>query len=154
MITAWRLCNNQFAEPAGEGAKLYVGRWNPIGYAVVYSSECLPLAKLEALVHTHRRPSDQVYIQIAFEEALVMEVEALYSLPTGWNQDEPSTQEIGARWVDAGSSAVLSVPSVVVSIARNYLLNPMHPLFPAVSCSATTPYTFDDRLINPVPAGA
>jgi RES domain-containing protein len=153
MITAWRLCNKRFAEPTGEGARVNGGRWNPKGYAVVYSSECLPLATLEALVHTRRRPNDQVYIQVSFEEALVQEVEALYLLPAGWNRDETATQKIGAKWVDGGSSAVLSVPSAVVSIARNYLINPQHPAFPSVLCSGTTAYSFDDRLINPAPAG-
>jgi len=152
MITAWRLCNKCFAEPTGEGARIYGGRWNPIGYAVVYSSECLPLATLEALAHTRRRPNDQVYIQVSFEAALVLEVEALCPLLAGWNRDESATQEIGARWVDDGSSAVLSVPSVVVSIARNYLVNPKHPAFGSVVYSGTTDYSFDDRLLNPIPA--
>jgi RES domain-containing protein len=78
MITAWRLCNKLFAEPIGEGARICRGRWNPIGYAVVNSSECLPLANLEALVHTRRRPNDQVYIQVSFEKSLVQEVESLF----------------------------------------------------------------------------
>ena len=130
-----------------------VARWNPKGYFVVYSSECLPLATLEALVHTRRRPNDQVYVELSFEDALVKEVEALYSLPADWKQDNPTTQQIGARWVDDGSYAVLSVPSVVVSIARNYLLNPKHPGFRSILCSGTTVYSFDDRLLNPVPAG-
>ena len=77
-----------------------VARWNPKGYFVVYSSECLPLATLEALVHTRRRPNDQVYVELSFEDALVKEVEALYSLPADWKQDNPTTQQIGARWVD------------------------------------------------------
>ena len=153
MITAWRLCNKRFAEATGEGARLYGGRWNPKGYAVVYASECLPLATLEALVRTRRRPNDQVYIQITFEEPLVKEAEALYLLPANWSRDQTATQKIGARWVDDSSSAVLSVPSVVVSIGRNYLLNPRHPAFPSVQCSGTMAYDFDDRLLNPVPAG-
>src|ERR1019366_8771986 len=78
---------------------------------------------------------------------------SLYSFPADWKQDNPTTQQIGARWVDDGSYAVLSVPSVVVSIARNYLLNPKHPGFRSILCSGTTVYSFDDRLLNPVPAG-
>jgi RES domain-containing protein len=154
MITAWRLCNKRFAEPTGEGARLYGGRWNPKGYAVIYAAECLPLGTLEALVHIRRRPNDQVYLQLSFEEALVKEVEAWYSLPTGWNHDESVTQKIGARWVDDCSAPVLSVPSVVISIARNYLVNPKHPAFTSVLWSGITTYAFDDRLLNPFPAGA
>jgi RES domain-containing protein len=83
----------------------------------------------------------------------VKQVEALYLLPARWNRDETATQKIGAKWVDDGSSAVLSVPSAVVSIARNYLVNPKHPAFPSVLCSGTTSYSFDDRLLNPVAPG-
>jgi RES domain-containing protein len=94
--TAWRLCNKSFAELTGEGARLYGARWNPKGYAIVYASECLPLATLEALVYIRRRPDDQVYIQLSFDDALVRAVEALYPLPAGWNSEEAATQQSGA----------------------------------------------------------
>ena len=152
MITSWRLCNRDHAELNGAGAKRYGGRWNPKGYAVVYSSECLPLATLEAFVHLDRRPVNQVCVQISFEEALVQEVEALYSLPPSWKEDEPATRNIGAQWICDASSAVLSVPSVVVSISRNYLINPNHPEFSSVQCSESTFYEFDDRLLSRVSA--
>jgi hypothetical protein len=66
-----------------------------------------------------RRPNDQVFIRFTFEEALTKEAESLYLLPANWNRDTTATQSIGARWIDDGSSAVLSVPSAAVPIARN-----------------------------------
>lgn len=154
MIIAWRLCNKRFAEATGEGARLYGGRWNPKGSAVIYASECLPLATLEALVHLRRRPNDQVYLQLSFEEPLVKKVEALYPLPADWNLDQAATQKIGVQWLDDCLSPVLSVPSAVISVARNYLVNPKHSAFPSVLCSDTTVYSLDDRLLNPVPTGS
>ena len=132
----------------GDGARLYGGRWNPKGHAVVYTSECLPLATLEAFVHFVRRPDDQVRRQIVFDEKIVKEVEILYGLPPDWKEQRLTTQNIGARWITDASSAVLSVPSAVVAISRNYLINPNHPEFSLVECSDPTTYDFDDRLLD------
>lgn len=40
---------------------------------------------------------------------------------------EGETSKIGDAWIESGRSVVLSVPSAVVSIERNVLLNPTHP---------------------------
>ena len=149
MITSWRLCNIAHAGLSGEGAARYGGRWNPKGEHVVYSSECLPLATLEAFVHLDRRPDNQVYVRIAFSEGLVERIENLCDLPLDWKDDEGVTRNLGAQWLRDRSSAVLSVPSAVVPLSRNYLINPKHDGFPLVECSKPVPYDFDDRLLRP-----
>ncbi|MCZ7627554.1 MAG: RES domain-containing protein [Candidatus Methylomirabilis sp.] len=45
-MRVWRLCARQHATPDGEGARLFGGRWNPPGTAVVYTSATLSLATL------------------------------------------------------------------------------------------------------------
>jgi len=37
---------------SGEGSRLYGGRWNHKGAAVIYTSESISLAAMEVLVHT------------------------------------------------------------------------------------------------------
>lgn len=50
-MKVWRLARSAYTAPTGEGAKKYGGRWNLPGQAVVYTSESLALAAVEALVH-------------------------------------------------------------------------------------------------------
>ena len=53
LVLLWRITRKPFLAQAleGLGAKRYGGRWNSKGFAVVYTSESLELAVLEALVH-------------------------------------------------------------------------------------------------------
>ena len=50
-MRVFRICRKAHAAFDGEGARLYGGRWNRRGTAVVYASESLALAALELLVH-------------------------------------------------------------------------------------------------------
>lgn len=50
MIT-YRIVRQKYADLAGEGARLYGGRFNPIGIPAVYSSQSISLSLLEILVH-------------------------------------------------------------------------------------------------------
>nr|MBP8283232.1 RES domain-containing protein [Chromatiaceae bacterium] len=52
-MRCFRLVDEDYLEAAfsGEGARLYGGRWNSPGVAVVYTAQSLSLAQLELLVH-------------------------------------------------------------------------------------------------------
>jgi RES domain-containing protein len=60
-------------------------------------------------------------------------------LPSNWATLDPSgqsaTRAIGDRWIAAGRSVVLSVPSVITG-ERNYALNPTHPAFGRIAFAA------------------
>ena len=50
-MQVWRICSRRHQRFDGEGARLYGGRWNYAGTAVVYTSASLALAALELFVH-------------------------------------------------------------------------------------------------------
>ena len=55
-------------------------------------------------------------------------------------------QQLGDGWLNAGASAVLEVPSAVVEIESNYLLNPAHPDFRRIQIGEPSHFEFDLRL--------
>jgi RES domain-containing protein len=58
------------------------------------------------------------------------------------------TQKLGSEFLQAGEFALLSVPSVVMPQARNYLLNPAHPDAAPIHIAQTWRYPFDSRLLT------
>ena len=54
---------------------------------------------------------------------------------------------VGDDWVWAVRSAVLALPSVLISGEPNYLLNPAHPDFKKISIGKPEPFAFDPRLL-------
>ena len=151
MITAWRVVKRSHAASAftGEGARLYGGRWNSPGVALVYTAESQSLAALEMVVHLDSSELLDYYVvfDVGIDEALVTEVK-LPDLPRNWRADPPPVrvQEVGNAWARAGASAVLQVPSAVLPAERNFLLNPRHPDFPKLVIGKPSAFRFDRRL--------
>ena len=133
----------------GEGARLYGGRWNPVGTRVVYTSGSRSLAALESLVHLNPLVTFKyAAIAVAFDEALVERI-AGADLPADWTGQPPpiSTQAIGGRWLREARSAVLEVPSVIIPAESNFLLNPAHDNFEKIAIGACELFAFDARLL-------
>jgi RES domain-containing protein len=130
------------------GAALQGGRWNPKGVEVVYAAATVSLAALEVLVQFSTLPRDFVLTEIHIPAAILIESLHEQDLPTDWQAFSPSstTQEIGRRWAVELRSAVLSVPSAIIPVERNYVLNPSHPDFGQIQFLPSTPFRFDSRL--------
>lgn len=152
MPEAWRILKEKHAATAfsGEGAAKAGGRWNSRGVAVVYTSATKSLAALENLVHLNPpMPFKYVAIRIEFAEKLVEEF-SLDSLPPDWQAEPPgpSSKRIGDVWVHEARSAILKLPSVIISGEPNYLLNPAHRDFHKISIDAPERFAFDLRLLK------
>lgn len=151
MPSAWRLTKTKYLGSAwdGGGAKRAGGRWNSVGVPVVYTSGTLSLALVEVLVHLGSKvlPAYSA-VRVDFDDSLVTAVEPK-DLPANWkdNPAPPETRGIGDAWVADRRSAVLRVPSVVVPVEFNYLLNPNHPDFRRVRVGTPIPFPFDLRLL-------
>jgi RES domain-containing protein len=148
---AWRIVREKNAATAfsGEGAAKHGGRWNSRGVPVVYTSGTKSLAALETLVHLNP-PMAFKYaaIRITFDHAIV-EIVPAKGLPPGWQAEPPppSSQRLGDIWVLRARSAVLALPSVLISGEPNYLLNPAHPDFKQISIGEPEEFMFDPRLL-------
>ena len=150
-VVAWRLVRQRHAATAfsGEGARIFEGRWNSAGVAVVYCSENLALAALEILVHVQPVAVTEPFrtFRVALDDALITRVER-DKLPKGWNLQPPTTvsKTIGDEWVKSGRSVALALPSLLVPLERTYLLNPKHPDFRKVQIRDMGNFTLDRRL--------
>ena len=153
MPSAWRIVRAARRQSAftGEGARVYGGRWNSRGTAVVYVSEHESLAALELLVHlTPLTPTDR-YLSFRLEwEDKMTEYFPVKNLPAKWNAEPPifQTMQIGDELVRTGKSVALAVPSVLSTTEMNFVLNPRHSDFKKIKISEPSEYRFDPRLLN------
>lgn len=151
MRQAFRIVREKHAATAftGEGAALMGGRWNSRGNHLVYTSGAASLAALETLVHLNPLMRFKYLIfRIEFDEALIEKIMP-GDLPSNWREQPPppSTQQIGDQWFKQSRSVVLELPSLIVPIEINYLLNPIHPDFKTITIAKPVPFSFDPRLL-------
>lgn len=131
-MLVWRLTRKRHLDRAltGEGARRFGGRWNSTGVAVVYTSESLELALLEALVHLDVDSLPKDYWQLCFEVEDGLINEPPKRLPKGWDAPppyRPVVQKVGDAWIRSGASLALRVPASVLPLRSNILIHPAHP---------------------------
>lgn len=148
----WRITRRRHAGRAfdGEGARLHGGRWNPPGVAVVYTSATFSLAALEYFVQLDpdAAPDDLVAVAAELPAGAAVRSIELAELPASWRAypAPEALREIGAAWVRAGTTPVLSVPSALIPHERNLLLDPSHPDLAALRALPPEPFSFDPRM--------
>ena len=145
----YRVASRRYAADNCEGARLYGGRWNNAGTAVIYASATRSLAALEVIVHNGAIPTDYRVIVIELPEGLSMESVTADELPDGWPGDIPDLETAvhGSEWATSLRSAVLRVPSAVIPYEHNYILNPQHPDFATIRFAVPAGEFIDHRLL-------
>ena len=110
-MIVYRLTSARFPRCDGEGARLYGGRGNSKGRAVVYTAATQSLAALEILAHAGALGDDYVVIPIAVPGQIT-----IAEVPSRQLMDWEliTTRAMGYQWVEKGSTAVLKVPSKVI----------------------------------------
>ena len=151
MPVAWRIVKKKHQKNAltGEGARLFGGRWNTPGQAIIYSTETLSGALLEILVHSNRQLlSHYIFYRLVFPKRIISDVK-IAELPIQWRSSPPPPElgQIGDRWCIEQRSAVLRVPNAVVPLETNYLVNPAHADYRLVEIEGPIDYVVDDRLV-------
>lgn len=136
----------------GIGARLYGGRWNHKGTALIYASQTRSLATVEFLVHLSlpQTPTDVSMATIEIPDDVRPEAIVLGSLPSNWRTypAPPELADLGTAWAQAKRSLLLRVPSAVVEHEFNILINPAHPDMPRVSLVDVKKVTINGRLLR------
>lgn len=152
-MTIYRLAKAKYQETAfsGLGAMRSAGRWHPAGVPIVYASDTPSSSLLEIIAHTEATAllgHAYVLFRVVLDPSrhlLALEPEVW---PADWRSLEwpRSTQGIGSQWFADQDSVILQVPSVIVPLQHNYLINPQHPQFEELDISGPMPFEIDPRL--------
>lgn len=140
----FRLHRKQRAPSDFGGSLVYAGRWNTAGTPMLYAASSLSLCCLEVLVHltSNQMPAHYIYSSATLEESPAI---ADYRGDIG---DEVSTRRFGQWWATQRTALAIRVPSVVIPIEFNVLLNPTHVNFNNVVWDSSEPFRFDERLLR------
>lgn len=149
-MRVWRIAAAAHAAFDGSGTRRYGSRWTPRGIPAVFTSATLSLAAMERFVHTDSdlEAGNLVAIPMDIPDAIAIESVEVDALPADW-RTFPAPEAlalIGQQWFHASSTAILSVPSVVIPHERNFALNPTHRDFTRIAIGRPEPFSFDPRM--------
>lgn len=131
---------------------MYGGRWNTIGYPIVYTSSSRALAALEFLVHVPMAlaPDNLSIAEILIPDIIRRKSIRTSQLPSNW-RDYPAPEQladIGTKWIKSRSSLLLDIPSAVIDRETNTLINPLHSDMKHVKSVNCEKFHFDSRLFE------
>lgn len=134
---------------SGIGAEKVGGRWNQVGTRAVYCSENISLALLEYYVHSENiayLPKEILVAKIEFPDDFV--IAELKKFPERWNQYPyaSKTTEVFTKSAKDRNFFALKVPSTVVKLESNIILNPLYKDFGKVEVIEFINLPIDERL--------
>jgi RES domain-containing protein len=138
---------------SGIGGLYASGRWHRRGYRIIYTASTPSLAELETLAHyaPQQAPEERSLLEIDVPDDIAIENCDPLSLTLDWKRVNPypaELQDFGSQWLDECRTALLSVPSVVMAIEKNYLINPNHNDTSRIRIVDEKPFSFDLRLLK------
>lgn len=128
----------------------YPARWNSKGKFLIYTASSRALACLENLVHRSGEGLNGNFKITVIETPGHGSLNKVVTddLPNQWYKSSgaPACRIIGDRWIESGSSLLLSVPSAIIRDETNVLINPAHSGFKDLSVKEIVDFEFDERL--------
>ena len=86
-------------------------------------------------------------LRIDVPEELTIETVDSNQLSDNWRNETMASREIGDRWLERSTSALLQVPSAIAQ-GQNFLLNPAHPDAAKIVVAEIFRAPFDARLLG------
>jgi RES domain-containing protein len=118
----------------------------------VYCAEHPAAALLEILVHFEIEirdlPTLYRLLKIEAPDDVRIEHVSIDELLREWAEKTEVTRAIGDAWLAKGSTALLSVPSVLVPETFNVLLNPAHRDSTRIVVTGISEHVIDPRLLK------
>ncbi|MEO8408631.1 MAG: RES family NAD+ phosphorylase [Oxalobacteraceae bacterium] len=149
----WRITTAKWAlDKLCDGTRVNGGRWNPIGFPVLYAGSTIEISALEKFIHLAGvvHPALKlVSVDVPDDPALVFRPQRA-DFPADWSELPVSTgaQNFGREWIDLASHLVMLVPSAVIPEAMNAVINPAHPEYRNVKLEIVRNFTFDGRMFK------
>lgn len=150
-MIVYRVANVNYKDStlSGIGAEKVGGRWNKVGTRAVYCSENISLALLEYYIHSENiayLPKKILIAKIQFPDEFI--IEGLNLLPERWNQYPYSskTTEVFTSLAKDRNFFALRVPSTIVGLESNIILNPLYKEFGKVAVIEFIELPIDERL--------
>jgi RES domain-containing protein len=151
-MIVWRLTGRPHADLSGRGGELADGRWHMRGRPIVYCAASAALALLEARLHLDLPldllPDDYDLMKMDAPDELAVRTIGLPDLPAGWRLREDLCRRIGDARLAEAAAPLLSVPSAVVEVERNILINPRHASAKRIAVNEIVLFGWDERLLR------
>lgn len=124
---------------------LSAGRWHSPGTPIVYCCDHPSTALLEMLVHVDFEdlPKNFQLLRINCPDDLDIQIIEETDI-----SNENLTRKTGDTWLSEGASCLLKVPSVILPVASNVLINPRHADAGRLKVETVLRYPFDSRLLK------
>jgi RES domain-containing protein len=147
---AYRIADRRHKIFDGQGAAISGGRWNSPGRRVIHAAETFAGAMLEVLVNANigRMPKNRGWIEILIGSEVSVEEAEVRKIRRWDAPDQRASRIFGDRWYDEQRSTIRIVPSTVVCVERNVVINQEHPDFRKLRATRPNPVIWDERLFQ------
>jgi len=152
-VRAWRIAKAKRASDlSGVGAAIEGGRWNHEDIPAVYMGLSPAICCLETYVHASGKPPVPLkitYFELPEDLTLYWEPTSA-ELPPGWAllpADRPS-MDFGTTWLLGNQQLGMIVPSAVLPLERNVVINPKHPAVARIKVIDVYDFVYDPRMLN------
>ncbi len=154
-LRLYRFADKNFADDiSGKGAYLSGGRWNKPGTYALYTSGSVSLALFEVLTRFSIDLIGDIFDLVTLEIPANIPIDEvqLKDLPTAWNGfPAPETViDLGDKWLKERKGLVLKVPSALIPVESNYILNPLHKEFKKVKKIGRENFNIDKRIARSI----
>ncbi len=149
-MKVYRIGRGQYIHDiSGTGSSMYGGRWNSRGKFILYTAGSSALALLESVVHMNKVAAENYFLLcLEIPDTNIIEY-STDMLPENWQQNPPpdNLKQYGDNFIEKNEFLILKLPSVIMPLESNYLLNPQHPDFRKVKKLFIEQLPIDSRLL-------